>query len=221
MAKRCMRFILEKGEKRMWLKKAATIAFGPIMLFCGWEGCTSPPERTIQTMDSGKVVCGQPPKELGNPAVRAEADVVVPKLGQLLKANAGAEMTEQRVRQELHPQVANWEVIDYRLCLMYANNVLTADDYRRYTAQVLPVLKEVSPSVNQKTTGRNSPAIANTGGDVSIGSANRADESSRAAVPGNSGPPMPEPESPIINQETQGENSPAIGNTRGNVRIRP
>jgi hypothetical protein len=122
------------------------------------------------TMRQGpeRLVCAAPPRELENLEVRAEADILVPKIGQLLKANAGAEVIQQRLRDELRPEVTNWEVIDYRLCMQYASGVLSADEYRRFTAQVLPTLMEVSPTVQQKSSGSTSPAIGNTRGDVII-----------------------------------------------------
>lgn len=154
------------GGGRSMLK----LNFVLLILFLAVLGSvTSCAERSTINMKKGEITCATPPKELDNPQVKAEADILVPQIGQLLKGKVSAEAIQQRVRQELHPQIANWEVIDYRLCLQYASGVLTADQYRKFTSQVLPTLQEVSPpSVTQKTRGANSPAVNGTHGDVNV-----------------------------------------------------
>jgi hypothetical protein len=88
----------------------------------------------------------------------------------------GVRIQPQRVRQELKPEVANWEVIDYRLCIQYANGVLDKADYRKFLTEIAPTLQQVSREMNdkgshkihQESHDRNSPNVGVVGGNVRI-----------------------------------------------------
>src|SRR3712207_2687467 len=67
---------------------------------------------------NGRVECLAPPTELVNKEVAAEADLLVYKIGKLADAAVRGHIDRERVRQELKPQVANWEVVDYRVCAL-------------------------------------------------------------------------------------------------------
>lgn len=126
--------------------------------------------------DRSIVRCPTPPKELQITEVKAEANAIAYKIGQLFQGEITGKITPQRIRQELHPQVANYEVVHYLLCVDYANGMLTKQDYNKFLAQVLPTLTEISPPppavhINQdfKSTHQNSPNIGIIGGDAHFG----------------------------------------------------
>jgi hypothetical protein len=133
-----------------------------------------PQERKSVVFDgpNGKVECLEPPREILNKESTVQTEVAVKNLGTLAKGSAGLKIDPARVRQELKPGVANWEVIDYRICAQYARGVLAREDYRTFTKEILPVLQEgpgsveEPSSVRQETHGPNSPSNANVGGDV-------------------------------------------------------
>ena len=210
-----------------------TIGIAALSAFLSFASCASN-ERTDIVRTPGQIVCSAPPKELSNPQVSAETDIAVAKIGQLVKGDIHGGVRQERVRQELNPQVTNWEVIDYRLCNQYASGVLTREEYVRFTSQVLPVLREIAPvqpGTRQSTSGDHSPAVNDTRGDVTFGH--------RPPVGGASGPPSNQPGIPPtsnrnvaqpdaddtapassgVTQTTTGSNSPAISGTRGNVTI--
>ena len=137
-----------------------------------------PPERQPVTFEgpTGKVQCLSPPKEILNKEATAQTELAVKKIGTLVKGSAGVKIDPERVRQEVTPEVANWEVIDYRICTQYAKGVLTREDYRTFTRDILPVLQENagrsvqsgSQSIHQETHGGASPATSHVNGDVNI-----------------------------------------------------
>ncbi|MBA2487391.1 MAG: hypothetical protein H0V35_15120 [Nitrospira sp.] len=136
-----------------------------------------PPERKPVIFDgpNGKVDCLSPPKEILNKEATTQTEVAVKNIGTLVKGSAGVKIDPERVRQELKPGVANWEVIDFRICAQYAKGVLTRQDYRTFTTEILPVLQESpgrsaeEPShVRQETHGPASPATSDVNGDVNI-----------------------------------------------------
>ena len=75
-------------------------------------------ERPTVTFEgpNGKVECLSPAKEILNKEVTAQTELVVKKIGTLVKGSAGVKIDPERVRQEVKPQVSNWEVIDFRVC---------------------------------------------------------------------------------------------------------
>jgi hypothetical protein len=101
-----------------------------------------------------------------NKGVQAEADILAHKIGQLVKASGSVKVDPQRIRQELSPQVANFEVIDYRMCKQYANGVLDRDDYRKFLTDIAPTLKVISPGGISQTSGDHGTNTINYGRDV-------------------------------------------------------
>lgn len=142
------------------------------------------PLTQVARGDGNTTVCPEPPKEILISEVDNEAKLLLPKIQELIQAGIKTKISRERVRQELRPEVTNWEVINYHMCIQRANGNLDRDDYRRFLTQVLPTLKEVSPpsiaelranpsgvpiNINKSTSGKNSPIIETIEGDFNFG----------------------------------------------------
>ena len=77
--------------------------------------------------------------------VTANADVAATKIGTLLKGTGGVSVDIERIRQEVPADVAAFEVIDYRLCVQYGNQVLSKEEYLSFTKQIFPAIKKHTP----------------------------------------------------------------------------
>lgn len=136
---------------------------------CALEGNERPSDKQIRTGSTDVVSCPRPPKEIMNTAVQTEADVLVKEIGKIVKASGRVSIDPQRIRQELSPKVASFEVIDYRMCIHWANGVLDTEHYQKYLTDIAPTLLEnqthPGQGINQIGGANN---VINFGRDVNI-----------------------------------------------------
>jgi len=77
--------------------------------------------------------------------VTVNADLAAAKIGTLLKGTGGVSVDIERIRKEVPADVAAFEVIDYRLCVQYGNQVLSKEKYLSFTKQIFPAIKKLTP----------------------------------------------------------------------------
>jgi hypothetical protein len=53
----------------------------------------------------------------------------------------------------LPPEVSSFEVVEYRICAQYGNGVLSKQEYRAFTAQILPAYMKNPPAKTVSTGG--------------------------------------------------------------------
>lgn len=112
------------------------------------SSCSSPSERKPleQTWKAGpQPICIAPPADVMAKGVNANADFAAAKIGTLLKGTGGISIDIDRIRREIPEDVAAFEVVDYRLCLQYGNQVISKEEYLSFTKQVLPAIKKQTP----------------------------------------------------------------------------
>ena len=130
----------------------------PVPLFfligCSFIGAPSNrPSVEYPRQDVATVRCVAPPPDVVAKGVSAKADVAADRVGTLLKGTGGASIDVERIRQEVPVDVAAFEVIDYRLCVQYANGVLSKEEYNAFTQQILPTIKK-TPQQNEDAKRR-------------------------------------------------------------------
>ncbi len=112
------------------------------------SSCSSPSERKPLEhtwKDGPQPICIAPPADVMARGVNANADFAAAKIGTLLKGTGGVSIDIDRIRREVPEDVAAFEVVDYRLCLQYGNQVISKEEYLSFTKEVLPAIKKHSP----------------------------------------------------------------------------
>jgi hypothetical protein len=98
---------------------------------------------------------------------KANADLTAIKIGTLLKGTAEASVDIERVRQELPADVSAFEVVEFRICAQYGNEVLTKKEYHAFTTQIIPAYQNRPPEKpvpnDQPTQDSSSVAAAHRG----------------------------------------------------------
>jgi ankyrin repeat protein len=95
--------------------------------------------------DGINVRCLEPPPDVIAHSQSLNIDLAVKNLGEVVRGSAGTQLDSQRIRN-ISAQVADFEVIEFRFCMQYANGILTPEEYRRFL-QLLPLLRESSGTV--------------------------------------------------------------------------
>ena len=120
----------------------------PLLLLLESSCSLSPSERKPLEhtwKDGPQPICIAPPADVMVKGVNANADLAAAKIGTLLKGTGGVSIDIDRIRREVPEDVAAFEVVDYRLCLQYGNQVISKEEYLSFTKQVLPAIKKHSP----------------------------------------------------------------------------
>ena len=128
---------------------------------------TQPSERKVEefVVEGAKVKCYLPPPDVIAIGTQANADITAMRLGKVLQATGGIGLDIERIRQELPPDVATFEVVEFRICAQYGNGVLSKQAYQTFTEQIIPAYTknppvQTSPSVD---TPASVPLIARCG----------------------------------------------------------
>jgi len=108
--------------------------------------------------DGSKITCFEPPPDVIAKGGTTNVEISALRLGEVLKASGGVNLNVERIRQELPTDVASFEVFDFRMCAKYGNGVLSTQDYRAYTTQILPAYMKNPPVKTVPTSG--TPASA-------------------------------------------------------------
>lgn len=122
-------------------KKRNMVLF--ILLFPLVTSCNAPSNRIpieLNRPDGQKVTCMQPPPDIIAKSASAKVDLAVKHLGEIVKGSIDSRTELERIRREISPSVADFEVIDFRLCQQYANGVLNPGEYQKMVADLLPKL---------------------------------------------------------------------------------
>src|SRR6185436_9365317 len=112
------------------------------------SSCSSPSERKPlehSWKDGPQPICIAPPADVMVKGVTANAELAATKIFTLLKGTGGVSVDVERIRREVPAEVAAFEVIDYRLCLQYGNQLLSKEEYLSFTKQVVPAIKQQTP----------------------------------------------------------------------------
>lgn len=111
--------------------------------------CTYPggerAKHEIKRADGLTVTCFEPPPEIVKKAnIATDLELSKQEIGALAKASVRGEVTPERIREKLPSNVAAYEVIEFRLCVDYANGVYSPEEYRAFVEAKsgLPLQKE-------------------------------------------------------------------------------
>jgi len=110
------------------------------------------PEEFVLS-DGTKIKCPAPPPDVIVKGGKAYAEVTAKRLETLLQATGGVGLDVERIRQELPPEVATFEVVDFRICAQYGNGVLSKQEYRAFTERIVPAYRKNPPAMTVSNTG--------------------------------------------------------------------
>ena len=115
--------------------------------------------------DGTKVTCYEPPPDVIVKGGKANAELTAARLGNVLQAKGGVELDIERIRQELPPEVSTFEVVEFRICAQHGNGVLSKQEYRTFTEQIIPAYMKNPPSktVSNASTTTSAPLVETCG----------------------------------------------------------
>lgn len=119
-----------------------------LLLLLVEPSCSSPSKRNLVEFtlkDGSKIQCVEPPPDVVANGLKVNADMVAAHIGNLLKGTGGVDVDIERIRQEVPPDVSAFEVIEYRICVQYGNQVLSKDEFRTFTERILPAIRNRVP----------------------------------------------------------------------------
>lgn len=108
--------------------------------------------------DGTKITCYMPPPDVISIGAQGNADLSAMRLGKVLQATGGVGLNIERIRQELPPEVATFETVDFRICAQYGNGVLTKHAYQTFTEQIMPAYMNNPPTKTASTVGASASA---------------------------------------------------------------
>jgi hypothetical protein len=103
--------------------------------------------------DGTKITCFMPPPDVIAKGAQANADLTAIRLGKVLEATGGVGLDIERIRQELPPEVATFEVVEFRICAQYANGVLSKEAYETFNEKIMPAYTKNPPPQTASTVG--------------------------------------------------------------------
>ena len=110
-------------------------------------------KHEIQKPDGTTVTCIEPPPEVVKKAsVATDIDASAKEIGALAKASVRGEVSPERIREKLPSNVAAFEVIEFRLCMGYANGLYSPQEYRAFLDA-----RSGLPSLSPSKESRKSP----------------------------------------------------------------
>lgn len=128
----------------------------------------NPSARDVQifkrSSDGKEVHCLKPPPDVISKRTDANLEVTVDKITSSIKGAAGLRIDPERIRKELPEDVNAFEVIEYRICAQYGNDVLTAEEYKVFTQQYLPLRRNTDRSAVSPDIPSPKPTPADTVG---------------------------------------------------------
>lgn len=134
-------------------KQMLTALLATTFLLSQLTACTiSPRNKTVFHLPDGKeVTCFEPPPDVMLKAVEGKADLAAKEIGEILKAGGSVKLDVQKLR-ELSPGINDYEVLEFRLCTQYGNGSLTPEQYQKFQAEILPIIRPSSkPSIKSET----------------------------------------------------------------------
>lgn len=115
--------------------------------------CSSPSKRPTYEFtlkDGTPVRCVEPPPDVIATGVNVNAEVAARKIGTILKGTGGIGVDIERIRQELPSDVSAFDLVEFKICIQYGNQVLSKEEYRSFTDRILPAIKKGTSAVSNE-----------------------------------------------------------------------
>ena len=138
-------------------------------------------QKFIRSTDQKEASCIEPPSEAFTKDVRVKLEATAEQIVGIAKGakeSGGFQFDWEKIVRELPSDVRAFEVIEYRICAAYGNEILTEDEYKAILTRILPELRSTKNRVsemNQTPTqdGRTGIWVARIRGDDDQYSAQR------------------------------------------------
>lgn len=98
-------------------------------------------EHKMMRKDSIPVTCFEPPPDVVAKSGTANVDEAYSEIGRILKGSINISTETERIR-EISKSVNDYEVLDFRMCMNYANGAFTPEQYGIYVGQIRGLLQE-------------------------------------------------------------------------------
>lgn len=114
------------------------------LLVLAVASCSSQPSaRRLVKVDgpNGEVTCVEPPPDVIGAEFSSQLSAALPGIEDAIRAEMSVQQKAERIREEI-PNLQAIEVLDYRLCMAYANGRIEKQLYSQFVEDVLPLLRD-------------------------------------------------------------------------------
>lgn len=132
----------------------------PLLFSCSIGAPSERKAEKLKAPDGTEITCYQPPPDVVVTGGKASAELTAIKLGEILQAKGGVGVDVERIRQELPPDVAVFELIDFRMCVRYANGLVSKEAFQTFNEQIAPAYRNNPPA---KTVSNTRPLVETCG----------------------------------------------------------
>jgi hypothetical protein len=120
-----------------------------LLLLWGCSGMEVGPVHSgydvFKRRDGITVQCDRLPPDVMNKSTKGTVDIAVSNIGQLVKGSAGVEIDPQQWFKT-SPTIADYRAVQRSLCVDYANEAFTPEQYRQIREKYLPALRNAIPN---------------------------------------------------------------------------
>ncbi len=108
-------------------------------------------QKFIRSTDKKEVSCPEPPSEAITKDVHIKLEATAERIigiAKGVKGSGGLQFDAESIVRELPSDVRAFEVIEYRSCAAYGNEILTEDEYKAILHRILPELKSTKNRIS-------------------------------------------------------------------------
>jgi len=118
------------------MKKAILLAITISLISCA----STRKKVKLTKPDGTKITCFQPPKDVMTENLEASIEAKIPYVKEQLDASLSLENKTKRIRDEISG-INSVEVLEFKMCVAYANGIISSQEYNQFFSQILPLLK--------------------------------------------------------------------------------
>ena len=109
-------------------------------------------QKFIRSTDKKEVSCPEPPSETITKDVHVKLEATVEQIigvAKAAKGSGGLQFDVEKIVRELPSAVRAFEVIEYRICAAYGNEILTEDEYKAILTRILPEIRSIKSRISE------------------------------------------------------------------------
>lgn len=110
-----------------------------VLIFILMLSCYDPNRRKLRVING--ITCVEPPPTVLKSSSAIKIDASMPSILEAIKASTTVETKFERIRS-VTVGVTDFEVLEYRMCVAYANGAISSEQYNDFINKILPDLKE-------------------------------------------------------------------------------
>ena len=109
-------------------------------------------QKFIRSTDKKEVSCPEPPSETITKDVHVKLEATVEQIigvAKAAKGSGGLQFDVEKIVRELPSAVRAFEVVEYRICAAYGNEILTEDEYKAILTRILPEIRSIKSRISE------------------------------------------------------------------------